>query len=763
MRLKSPDITREPGIIRTGAPRWLEATGEILSGTGLGLGQAAGLATTPVSGPLAPAVGLVTGGTGYALGKALSDLIANIAGYRKGAFSPYAPQEEPSALGQMKQTGKDILTGGQIIAESEIPFKAASGLVSKLQPYRRRLFEVGETGERVVKPEITEKLAAMEKYGIKPTPADIVPDNILISRFEKMLEHVPGGTETIYQRHLFNLRQLNAQRNRILESYGPQHKAEDIGRAIKQELQALKTEYEQAGYKKVSGAIDQLNDLYGLSTRHEAGSMFEVTKEKSYLQWKTKVNSLYENLYNQLPQKGEDIVPHSPETIEAAKAALKKELSIKPSEQKKDIIRKLQGFISGTEIPKELEGAPSLRLNPELLDTLKEEKATTWYGLDQTRSRLLADNRAIYRTTVGEGNEESRINSMLIDLIDKDQRAYLAKINPEMLPALDKARAARREMGEIFDKQLMKIANKSTEDILDSIVKKGEVSLLRTIRSGMGEEGLQPLRQGFLGRVIGEATKGEVVNPKIIQRYLKDPQWKETMDTLLLPEQRDMLQKIVDKSLFFKNKLDRKSGMKTIDFIDTLLRKSSDDVVNTIFKAGTEHNIAIAEKLLSPERMTEVKRLALEKVLKVSSKTGDYMPITASKFFSDYEVPLRRLLKGDTEGLREFINMGRDMSRVEQIAENTSRTAPSYIMARTFWDFFRHPVRTTGLLITENTLSRIYLNPEARKYMLRAWKLPATSEQAGASIAKAFDIVVTQDKEQRQKEKGQSAIQLNMP
>ncbi len=737
-----PDQPKNVGTISKAPPWWMrEVVKPTMEFGGMALAEApivAGATIFPPASAGAAVAAVPVAGAGYALGKK---------GYQALESALYGTQEPNQPKSSITQTFKDIGEGAKIQAEGQIAGAALGKVIETIQPYRGKLFEAGK-----LKPEIKSQIRTFDKYGIDYTYADIVPDSLLPSKVERMFEAFPGGSDIAFRKQVAKVTKMNEIRNTMIRQQGDPVQIADVGRKIKDEVSGMVEAYKSSKNARFNTMLEDFADTFGVSTRSEAGARFSTILQGT----KTKMDALEKSKWNvtaqSLPEKGNDKII-TPETEAVARKWLAREMQIKPSERDGNLIKRLEGYLPKQDKP--IGGPGFQKLNPEV-ESLGEE--TTWNGLQDTRSVLLERNREIHARTQRWDTKEQAINSELAGSgaepktgILKDMENYAEARGGDTWKLYQEARSTTKRIHDLYDRDVLKIMNSDPASIARRVIKNKDegLTLLRAIKAISGEEGIKPLRQEFFGELIDASTREGVVHGKIIKAHLNRI-GQETAEELLRPEQISFLNNLADKSIQFGIRTGKVSRMKTVSFLDALSSKSDSAVVNMILQPGNDEYAYLANKLLSPGALSELKVHALEKAMMLSG-TGNILPVSAMKQLkpgegTGLEVPLKKLFRQDYEGLREFLDMGRNMTRVEQIAANTSRTAPTLETLSTAKRFFHGPfpygqIKAAVGVVTENTLARIYFNKSARNFMLKAWKLPMGSRAQVENFVKAFGVL----------------------
>lgn len=710
-----------PTQIKTAPPRWVDPLGKSLEMIGLVGGGALGT-------PLGPWGTVGGAGLGYAGTKGLYEKALELG----GIYKPQSLQE--TAI----KSGKDILTGGVYEAGGQIGGKIITGITGKaLSPY----------GSKTVTGEGQELQRIYKEFGVKPFPSEIVPGQKSLSLVESVLSYRPVSGDVMMKRATEKLDILHSVREQLIAKGAPNEDIEIVGNLIKREAKDMLGKYSQAKGDRLQGLVDDFTNKFGVSNRYETGKKFSEVMTADRTERQAIIKGMYEDITEQLPQQGRDIVKLSDETKELAKRLLREENSKLPTLRDKNILSLLQPIAKEPPLP---EGVTKEMLSKDpVLKELVEQKLPkqTWEGLKNSRSDLLEKIRLIHRAQ-GEATKESRVYSMLSDALDKDMGKYAESVGGDVWKQFLGARTNVKIMHELYDKDLLKIMNKPVEDTLGKIVKGGEVTLLKQIKGATGEAGLEPLRKGFFNEVIKQSTRNGVVNPKIMQGILTKPGMEETLKELSTKEQLSMMKNIIQKGIHFNN---RPQEMKTVEFLETLSGGTNEGIVNHIFRPNNRENIQLAKKLLSPERMKQIESLAVEKVL-IMSKGGFYLPVTSAGQFAKYNIPLKELLSGEKYvKLMDFVKLGQNMTRVEALAKNASQTGQVLLGSQIGSSLLSRPDRALQTLGVPYVLSKIYTSDIALKYFTNAIQLPAGSLQATSNFIKAW-IIIAKDIEQEQGE-----------
>lgn len=485
---------REFGGIRTAPPKWTKPVETTLETLGLVGGGLAGGLSAPIAGPWTPAVSAVTAGAGYELGRKAHRGLMGMLGIET---SPYAYREKSETpLESMGTTVKGVLEGTQIEMGGGIAGKIGSAVATPIKQLFKAPF-----GTAMVSPESQELARIYKEFNIPGTASDLIPSSKTLSIAEGVLGYRPVAGDVMLKNALKKIDALNNARLQLINRKVPSDTIEVVGNRIRKEAEDMLSRYTNAKGQKLSNMVDDFTSKMGISGKYDVGKRFTETMVGA----RQVRHDIAENLFNQeremLPMKGDDIVPLSDEVISLSKDLVKRETSKPAPLQNKELLGILKAFGGGeAKLPQgvtpwemardsELRKMVESRFKPEL----------TWNGMKETRSDLLERIRGIYKT-MGEPTKESGMYTALEKAIDRNMETFAEKQGGDIWKIHLSANKVTREMHEIFDKDILKIMRSNPEDILNRIVNKGEVTLLKQVREAAGEDALIPLRQGFLNK-----------------------------------------------------------------------------------------------------------------------------------------------------------------------------------------------------------------------------------------------------------------------
>ncbi len=716
--------------ISQGPPKWTEPVKTGFETLGLLGGGAIGGLSAPVAGPFTPAVSAATAGAGYALGKKAYGGLMDLLGIRTSPFT----KKPQTPLESMGTTGKDILEGATIQSGGDV----AGNVLGKVITTGKQLLQA-PFGKATSSPESTELARIYKEFNIPASPSDLLPHSKTLSILEGVAGYRPGSGDVMLKKASEKIDALNKAREVLIDKQAPADTVEVIGGRIKKEAEGILEKYTGAKGQKLSQLVDDFTGQVGTKGKYEAGQTFSQIMQGDRQSRGESVRNLYSTVRELLPQKGKDIVELSPETISMVDRLLQQETSKIPPLQNKDVVRILQSLkkTNKTELP---EGVSSIMLekDPQLKAMVTEEYGpkTTWEGLQQNRSELLEKIRLI-KQTQRQPTNETRIYSELTDALDQDMGRYAETQGGDIWASYKAASGEAKKMHELYDKDILRIMDKSPEDILKSVVNSGEVTLLRQIKNAVGEQGIVPMRQGFFKQMIDASTINGIINTKKLGANLSRL-GEETLSELSTPTQRQMLQKIIKTGESITHKM---GTMKTVEFLETLSGTSNEKIVNAIIKPNNTYNVRLAKKLLEPERFKEIESASLEKMF-IMSGTGNYLPVSSVKAWRQYDAPMKELLSPEKyRAVTDFLKGGINMTKVEALAKNASQTGQVLLGSQIGSQIMKNPLVTGKLVVLPWMLAKIYTNPTATAWMTKALKVEPTSPIAISHFIKALSVI----------------------
>jgi len=642
--------------------------------------------------------------------------------------------EQPETTGEaFINTGKNILSGAGMEAGGQVGGKIISkGLEKIMAPLASKMTPEGEA-----------LIKTYEKYNQEPLPSEIIPSfKKTASIIESVMGYRPITGDVMYKKSITRLTQLNKIMNELKAIRGEEKQVENVGMGIKREAEALISKYKNAKGEKLQSMVNEFMNRLGVKGQYEAGKTFEEIMAGDRQERQEIITNLYNQTKRLLPQTGDDIVPLSSETESMLDNLLKEQLS-KPTMKDVGLIKSLQSLLGRTKGEELPEGITSrmLEKDPTLKNIIEniQKPQMTWDGLKNLRSDLLEKSRIIKRTQ-GEATKKSRVYDMIADAIDNDMASFAEKEGGDLWDTFTQARIATKNMHELYDKDILKIMHKPPEDIVKQIVNNGEVTLLRQIKNAVGEQGVEPLRQGFFKQTIDSATEKGMLNPTKLNKILTSL-GDDTLKELATPEQIKTLKNIVTNGEKIITNI--KSGnMKTLDFLETIAGTSNENIVNAIFKPNATFNLRLAKKLLSPDRIQDIQSIALQKIFKTTSE-GNYLPVQSAKEFNKYQNTLRELLDTDAlNKIKEFITLSKYSNQIEKLALNASQTGQVLVGSSILGSTLSNPTIAWKTLGVPWMLSKIYISPMARQYLTTGFKMNPNTPEAISNFMKATQIVI---------------------
>ena len=706
------------GEIKTPEPWYTQAIEPVAEGVGMIGGGLLG-AASPI-----PGGAVIGAGMGYAGMKNAARLVRELFGLDKPRGVSRTTTDIISDVG----TGGLMEVGGQVAGKTVA--KAATEIKQIIK---------GPFGQYLSTPAGKERLRLFDEFGIKPSPADIMPDSKTLSIVESVLGYRPVSGDVMLRRATEKVDALNKARLALIGKKAPDQTIEGLGMQIRKEAEQMLSKYAEGNQAKLNSMVDDLVSQMGITGKHEAGARFSTVMEGARVKANKEVEQAYQKYSSSLPEGGNDVIPLD-NTFKIATDLMKEEsASAIPNKKVTNILKNLGGGAKAElpegVTPEMLEKFPQIR---EAIDEVTQPNMT-WLGLKKTRTQLLDRVREIKRST-GGNTEESRAYSMLADAIDRDMETFAQKQGGDLWTNYQTARDLSRRYHDIYDKDILKIMNANPEDIVKKIVKNGEVTLFRQIQQAGGNDAVIPLRQATFKEMLEQSTANDILSTKKLASKMK--MLGETLDELVTPEQKRVLNEITRKGEFF---ITRQKGMRTIDFLDMLTGTSNERIVNAILQPNNAQNVKLAKRLLSQERMDDVTSFAIEKVLKMSG-TGNYLPVTSAKEFTKFVDPLKELLPpARFSKLVDFLKTGQRMEKVEALARNASQTGQVLLGSQIASSLMRKPSigALTSTLGIPYMIAKIYTSDAAVKYFTKAIAVSPYSGEAVKNFSRALGIVFT--------------------
>ena len=726
--------------IQADVPQWKKT----VAGVGRPVLEAGGMIGGGLAGsfggPAAPVTIPAMGIAGYGAGASIADILEEKLGTRPPTKS----------IGEAaSRTGGHLKTGAWNEALGGLSSKLLTALIGKaISPLSKEMSGSFLKTQREIPAETASKIAAIGKKGYPATPADVAPNAKTLGILEGVLGYRPLAGDVMLKRNMAKMDKLMQLREQLINKNSSTDSIEMVGNKIRNEAKDIISKYTD----KQGAALDDMANAfvskYGSAGRHEAGTEFANVMNENLASRQVAVKGLYETAKGRLPKQGSDIVPFSNETVSTAKKLLKEETSKLKSAQDSNIIQTLQEIIdkgnskdawAQRNYGKSWDSlAPASKeaflKHPDVLKQIESE-GMTWQGLDSSRSAFLEKTRDILKSTGGKPTNETRVLTELSKAIDNDMGAFAEKQGGEVWDIFKQGRSETKTMHELFNKDMLNITNKPPEDILGKLTGRNEVTLLKQVKDTVGEEGMAPIRQAYFKQILDSSTKDGVLNPfKLRSNIAKTSE--ETLNELMLPEQKKALQAIADKGIALNEKM---LNMKSLEFLNSISGIGNDKAVDALFR--NDFTIKAGKRLLSPERIKELTSHVLDRHILKTTGNGDYLPVSSAKAFRENADKLKHLLPPDQyNNLVQLITLGKDASKLEALAKNSSQTGQTIIGSHGM-DLILHPKMLAKYLALPYVISKAYTSNAAMKYITSAAKLPANSPAAINYFIKAVAIM----------------------
>lgn len=406
--------------------------------------------------------------------------IGGVLGYMGGKYAERAIQNKPTEA-------KDVPSDVNEAMIQEI----LSGLPGYLKPY---ISKMAGKFSRKITPEMVDKIKLSEETGVPLTPGEITQ-----SKPTMLIEsHLDKNIATAGESQSFRKKQFNAVNN------------------LKELLQ-----------KSIGGKKLPL----------EAGQLAQESGKSNQAKWMNQAQKYYDavpidpEISIETPKLRDVAIGHLDELGKMGQGSVKRILKIAEGSMDQGTKLKMgtpdssilmEGNLGRTYnttrgVPAEGTRPPggySMKFTTEPAGTggIVDASGNPFVGANMptyTWKELTADRAEINKIirTTADPNKR-RILHDVVNAIDDDIASFSEKNSPEVKQAFDKATSFYREGAKIFrDRQIsntLKSAN--PEDIVKNFIKPNNVSEIRRLSSAVGEDGISPIKQAWLERLV---TKGD--------------------------------------------------------------------------------------------------------------------------------------------------------------------------------------------------------------------------------------------------------------
>jgi hypothetical protein len=563
-------------------------------------------------------------------------------------------------------------------------------------------------------PSALERLAKAE--GVDLSAADLTGSKTT-ALMESALNKLPGSAGLMQEFRKKQLDQLTKLRDKLVAAQGPQEAVEKIGLRI-QEV-AKKMMDAQEGVKKAAatGLVEDAASRLGTSNVPKeivGANLQQQLIEKSKAAFDD-AGRLYDELDAMMPPEAQ-IIPKN--LINTAKTLLKeqKETSAALRDDKlvgllNDLVNKKPNF------PETLD--PALAS----LQQLKGPQPVTWGRLKADRQALngllQAENAAmgfVAKGLKGQSTPAGRAYSMLKGAIQQDMDDA-AQATPGLAEQFTLAKAAYGKAKETFKKdEVLKIVDSNPEKAFDFLMRPGNQTAIRNIRSIIGEPGFKPLKDRLTASILGMDSPTGFTLEGIKSAYKRFG--KDTLSAVYSPkEMKDLGDLIVGLESTSKLPVGN-------PFLKTIVAKDPEKIIDYVIQPGNTTKIKQLKLMTPANEYREVKAAFIDKLLPkdvdgvmkfsgVVNNLSKYGKTTLSEVFTPQEV----------QNIEKLGALARTLQRTEQLAGNPSGTA----QVQGMMSAVLHPIDALLRAIPSRALAKMYLSKEGTDLLVKGYQLPPQS------------------------------------
>jgi hypothetical protein len=499
---------QDPFYLNTVAEAFRKAKEEVPGMMGM---VAGGLVGTP-AGP----GGVVAGaGLGYAGAKQL---------YR---FMTNPTQPGYSLADQMARTGRDVLEGAQMEMGGQVLGKIIPAIWNTIGTFKAM--------EGL--PDRQEISKFLQSYGGKGlTPAEET-GNRTLQFIESGLDKNIASTSQMNAYRKTNFDATNQYKNEILKGMGG-----SLPREVSGEMtQAVASKNEQAWRKLRNDAYDEVEKLLPKGEPVPTPNLSQTA------------NSIAEELGQSRLNRG-DIYNTAKTLIEKPGIFSKGKPAGSMDIQYADIP---SNRIGNEAFPYGSQTKTGTVNTPPTDAEWMPFQDTTWTGLKQDREWLTSQISQAHRS--GD-SQKVRLFSQMKDALDKDVSAFSESMGNGAKEAYDWAQQIAGAGSNVFkDKKILTgiVNNNTPEKIAGNFLKPNNATNVKLLKSAVGDEGLQPLKQSWLeGLVTSGAEKS--FSPQQFATNFNNYD-KETLTAFLSPSEYTSLKKLAEVSQVL-GEVERKAG-----------------------------------------------------------------------------------------------------------------------------------------------------------------------------------------------------------
>lgn len=699
------------------------AAGQALSETmsedlPLGVGRAVGQLREGIPGAIAEETGALAEQLGPGLG---ADAVRAL-GVSLGGTIGFAGELLP-------KTGRDLA------------LQAAGGLLSKgvtaagkalLPPLEQRA------------PNMVRAVRAALNAQVLPTMAQITQSKP-VAAMEEVLGRIPFFGRRIQLMRAAQDDAYNALRAATAAKAGPAQAAAEVGARTTRQVDDVLRGQEARREKELAVLHKQLLDKQGDATTAEA-----IGKELDRIRM-AKVKAANKTAGKLYGYVDEAIPPAQDQVVDGqTKAVAEKFLGRYQNLPNEALDGKARNLLEGLKAgPGEriIENAPDplvkydlnvtgAGMQPAAVAAVKQRKAYTFQEMRDLRSTItsLIEQERL-KAPPGKTTVEGRIYGKLKDAVDADIEAFGQQLPGEVKAKFEVATAYYRDrvMGRYGNNTIARmgrLAEQNPEDVYRMIVRPGDVSDIRRLKTVVGEAGFRPLRRQFIEELVTGAD-GAILDGSQINRQLAK-YGRATLQEVLTPEQLAQVTRYTQTRqlpAFVESALEKR--LRGLIYQSKGVYRAPEEVVRRVVHGDTV-TLRAVRRIVGKDGMAPYKRAIVEDIIGAppppTALPGQAATPTAQRIgknLQEYDPAfLKQLFSADELAQIETIdNLKALLESQPRLAANASGTGAALLAPAVSGSVatlaFYNPAAAATVVLSAEVLSRLYTSEAGRKLLIK--------------------------------------------
>ncbi len=674
--------------------------------------------------------------SGYAIAKKIDEIITNQINRIEGVRDKSTVAEETVASLHDLKDGLIMEMAGR--AAPVIPLSIYNKIAA---PF---------SGKIVPEAELLRNLAKADA-GIQYTPAEQTQSRIL-GAVEGLVKRAPASAEIIQNWRFKNqLQPLLQQREQLIAAGGGQTDIKQLGNKIYIEVTSYLQEVEKVQGKQLNVLRREVLARMGtIASPETLGLTTQEILKTNAVAARQRARNAYNELSDLPDLTDKRFVPERMKEYAQVEIKSTKKLS---KSARAAASEDLQWASDQRQIPPEvasqLDALPPGPQKEQIMTEIAQatERKLTWQEMQTYEDHLTAmmkkadpliDVRGISQLT-----PEGRIYSNLRRELRIDMEEIAKATGGDVWAQYKTADVLWGDYARVYkSKEIQKLFKSHPERVIDTAIRPGAVTEIKTLKNALGPKGFQEVQEGFTNKLFGES---DIFDPRSLGARINQ-YGRRTIEEVYGPRAFDKLAEIA------KHGLDLTKVRIGSQFLKKLQSKYGNQLLDSIIDASASrkgdtnlfYNLATMKEVLEKPTYDKLENEVIARIFDTDPVSGLVNPQKLVKMFDTHGQTLSFLDKKKTEGLRKVVDYARRIGKsAGELVETPALDVGegSVVSFRTAHLLLARPKLGFVEAVSTYPLTKLYLSKFGMKWLTEGFKVKAGTRKGlelAAKLAQLF-------------------------